>query len=71
MITLLWTGLLRSGVLNDWPGWGRRSATSFLANQFAQHLGERGDMPARRVTLLKGETPRRRLGIPMFLGAVN
>jgi len=45
--------------------------SSFLANQFAQHLGERGDVPVRRESLLKGETPRRRLGIPMFLGLVD
>jgi hypothetical protein len=28
-------------------------------------------IPMRRESLLKGETPRRRLGIPMFLGAVD
>ena len=41
--------------------------SSFLANQFSQHLGERGDIPQRQETLLKGETPRKRLGIPLFL----
>ena len=45
--------------------------SSFLANQFAQHLGERGDIPKRKETLLKGETPRKRLGIPMFLADVK
>ena len=30
-------------------------------------LGERGDIPKRKETLLKGETTRKRLGIPMFL----
>jgi len=45
--------------------------SSFLANQFAQHLGERGDVPVRRESLLKGETPRRRLGIPVFMGSVD
>ncbi len=44
--------------------------TSFLANQFGQHLGERGDIPKRKETLLKGETARRRLGIPMFVADV-
>ncbi|MGD9851187.1 MAG: hypothetical protein AB7T38_07960 [Nitrospirales bacterium] len=41
------------------------------AHQFSQHVGERGDAPARRALLLKGETPRKRLGIPMFLGTVK
>jgi hypothetical protein len=33
----------------------------------ARHQGERGDVPERQRTLLKGETARRRLGLP-FLG---
>ena len=45
--------------------------SSFLANKFAEHLGERGDIPKRKETLLKGETPRKRLGIPMFLADVK
>jgi DNA polymerase IV len=45
--------------------------SSHLANKFAQHLGERGDEPVRKKFLLKGETKRRRLGIPMFVGEVN
>ncbi|MHB8159669.1 MAG: DinB/UmuC family translesion DNA polymerase [Thermoleophilia bacterium] len=45
--------------------------SSFHANRFAQHLGERGDVPARREELFKGETARRRLGIPMFMGEVK
>ncbi|HYR88466.1 MAG TPA: DNA polymerase IV [Terriglobia bacterium] len=45
--------------------------SSFLANKFGQHLGARGDIPRRREMLLKGETTRRRLGIPMFLGDVR
>ena len=45
--------------------------SSFLANQFAQHLGERGDIPKRKETLLKGETTRKRVGIPMFLADVE
>ncbi len=45
--------------------------SSHLANSFAQHLGDRGDEPARKRLLLKGETERRRLGIPMFIGNVS
>ncbi len=44
---------------------------SFLANKFHQHLGMRGDEPLRKKILFKGETKRRRLAIPMFLGSVN
>ena len=42
--------------------------SSLPAHQFAQHVGERGDEPERRRRLLKGETERRRLGIPMYMG---
>lgn len=45
--------------------------TSLMANKFAQHVGERGDAPARQDVLFKGETPRRRLGIPLFLHTVK
>jgi len=45
--------------------------SSHFANSFAQHLGNRGDVPVRKTFLLKGETVRRRLGIPMFIGEVN
>ena len=45
--------------------------SSFAANNFSQHLGERGDVPTRKQKLLPGETARRRLAIPMFLGEVN
>ena len=45
--------------------------SSHLANAFAQHLGERGDIPKRKDTLLKGETKRKRLGIPMFFADVE
>jgi hypothetical protein len=45
--------------------------SSHLANSFAQHQGNRGDTPVRKPLLLKGETARRRLGIPMFIGEVN
>jgi len=31
-----------------------------------QHTGDRADTPERQRRLLKGETKRRRLGIPMF-----
>ena len=42
--------------------------SSLLAQQFAQHLGARGDEPQRRRQLFKGETKRQRLGIPMLTG---
>lgn len=42
--------------------------SSFLAHQHQQHEDERGDAPERTRLLLKGETKRRRLGIPMFMG---
>ncbi len=41
---------------------------SHLANRFARHLGERGDIPRRKESLLKGETARKHLAIPMFMG---
>jgi DNA polymerase IV len=44
---------------------------SFLAHQSAQHDGERGHLPERRQQLLPGETPRKRLGMPMFMGEVT
>jgi hypothetical protein len=44
---------------------------SFLAHQSAQHDGERGHLPERQRELLPGETARKRLGIPMFLGEVH
>ncbi len=40
--------------------------SSFFAHKYAQHLGERGDIPERKLDLLKGETKRKRLGIPTF-----
>ncbi|MDB5187978.1 MAG: nucleotidyltransferase/DNA polymerase protein [Candidatus Kaiserbacteria bacterium] len=43
--------------------------SSLKAMQQDLHLGERGDIPTRVSTLFKGETARRRLGIP-FLGVV-
>lgn len=45
--------------------------SSFYANNTAQHDGERGLAPERKKLLFKGETFRRRLAIPMFLGEVS
>jgi DNA polymerase-4/DNA polymerase V len=45
--------------------------TSFEAQKFGAHLTERGDEPERKKHLLLGENKRRRLGIPMWLGAVG
>jgi DNA polymerase IV len=44
---------------------------SFLAHTYAQHDGARGDLPERQRQLLPGETPRKRLGIPMFMGELH
>jgi DNA polymerase IV len=44
--------------------------SSYLAHQFGQHLGDRGDEPQRKQQLFRGETKRKRLGIPMFMGTV-
>ena len=44
---------------------------SLTAQTFTQHVGDRGDAPARHGLLLKGETTRKRLGIPMLLGEVK
>jgi len=44
--------------------------SSYLANQSAAHLTERGDLSERSKSLLPGETKRKRLGIPMFLGEI-
>ena len=38
--------------------------SSFDAMRFGAHLGDRGDTPTRTRALFKGETSRRRLGIP-------
>lgn len=38
--------------------------SSFLAHQFAQHQGDRGDTPERKEHLFRGETKRKRIGIP-------
>src|SRR5262245_48357504 len=42
--------------------------SSFLAQKFGQPVGERGEEPLRKQRLFKGETNRKRLGIPMFMG---
>ena len=44
------------------------TGASFLAHRHRQHEGGRGDAPERTRQLLKGETTRKRLGIPMFMG---
>jgi len=44
---------------------------SFLAHTHAQHDGERGHLPERQRQLLPGETARKRIGIPMFMGEVT
>ena len=44
---------------------------SFLAHAHAQHDGERGQLPERQRQLLPGETVRKRLGVPMFMGEVR
>jgi DNA polymerase-4 len=44
---------------------------SFLAHTHAQHDGERGHVPERQRERLPGETARKRLGIPMFMGEVT
>jgi DNA polymerase IV len=44
---------------------------SFLAHLEAQHAGERGHVPDRAKQLLPGETTRKRLGIPMFMGEMT
>jgi DNA polymerase-4/DNA polymerase V len=43
---------------------------SFKAHQFSQHVGDRADKPERVRILFKGETKRRHLAIPIFLGEV-
>jgi DNA polymerase IV len=45
--------------------------SSFMANHFTQHLGVRGDIPARKGDLFQGETRRKRLGLPMFMGVIK
>lgn len=45
-------------------------ASSFEALRFGAHVGARGDAPERTRVLFRGETARRRLGLPM-LGEVS
>ncbi len=45
--------------------------SSFAAQKFAQHEGDRGDVPLRHGRVLAGETARRRLGIPFLFGDVS
>lgn len=45
--------------------------SSFPAHRFTQHVGDRGDAPERKGVLMKGETTRQRLGIPMWMGNVK
>jgi DNA polymerase-4 len=45
--------------------------SSFLAHQHAQHEGARAGAPERQRVLFKGETQRKRIGIPMFRGKVE
>jgi DNA polymerase-4/DNA polymerase V len=42
-----------------------------LAAQHTQHLSARGDVPRRKRLLLKGETKRRRLPLPLLQTSVN
>jgi DNA polymerase-4/DNA polymerase V len=42
--------------------------TSWKANEFGAHLGDRGDIPEMKKSLLLGETKRKRLNIPRWLG---
>jgi hypothetical protein len=44
---------------------------SFLAHTQAQHDGTRGLLPERQRDRLPGETARKRLGIPLFMGEVH
>lgn len=43
-------------------------ATSHQAQTHAQHDGERGHVATRKLDLLRGETARQRLAIPMLMG---
>jgi hypothetical protein len=57
-----------------YPKYGKHTVflgASFLAHQSAQHDGECGHVPDRKIDLLPGETARRRLAIPMFMGEVS
>jgi len=40
--------------------------TSLWLAKHKQHISERGDLPERKMELMKGENFRRRLGIPIW-----
>lgn len=44
--------------------------SSFEAQKFGAHLGDRGDIPDRQKDKLTGENRRRRLGIPMLFAKI-
>jgi DNA polymerase-4/DNA polymerase V len=41
-------------------------ASTHVVSGYGQHLGDRGDIAERKINLLKGETSRQRLNIPMW-----
>lgn len=41
-------------------------ASTLPVDQFSQHLGERGDVSERKKNVLKGETKRQHLGLPLL-----
>ena len=45
--------------------------SSFYAHRTAQHEGERGMLPERKQNLLRGESARKRLGLPMLMDEVS
>ena len=45
--------------------------SSFLAHQLTQHEGSRSVVPERALHLMKGETKRKRIGIPTFFAAID
>jgi hypothetical protein len=45
--------------------------SNIYAHRLAQHEGERGTLPERTRSLLKGETRRKRLGLPMLMEDVS
>lgn len=45
--------------------------SSHLAHKMRQHEGERAEVPLRKGNLFLGETKRKRIGIPMFMGEVR
>ena len=45
--------------------------SSFYAHRTAQHEADRGMVPQRKHNLLKGETARKRLGLPMLMEDVS